>query len=111
MFKGGTHGDTLRIIPEDRMQELAPTLPKISGGFSDHATNFVLACQGKEESRSPFGVSGPLTQVFLLGVIAQRLGGPLEFDAARRMFTATPRRRRCSPAPRRGRGGRGTAVG
>jgi predicted dehydrogenase len=87
VFKGGTHGDTLRIIPEDRMRALAPSLPKITGGFSDHAVNFVLACQGKEESRSPFAVSGPLTQVFLLGVIAQRLGGRLEFDPARRVFT------------------------
>lgn len=86
VFKGGTHGDTLRIIPESRMQELAPTLPKIAGGFSNHETNFLKACQGLEEARSPFAISGPLTQVFLLGVIAQRLGGRLEFDAARRLF-------------------------
>jgi predicted dehydrogenase len=85
-FRGGTHGDTLRIIPEDRMREMSASLPKIGGGFSDHATNFVLACQGKEESRSPFHVSGPLTQVFLLGVIAQRVGGRLTFDPARREF-------------------------
>jgi hypothetical protein len=87
VFKGGTHGDTLRIIPEERMRERAPTLPKVVGKFSDHPTNFVLACQGREESRSPFRISGPLTQVFTLGVIAQRLGGRLEFDAARRVFT------------------------
>ena len=87
VFKGGTHGDTLRIIPEERMQERAPSLPKVAGGFSDHATNFVLACQGKEESRSPFRVAGPLTQVLQLGMIAQQLGGRLEFDAARRAFT------------------------
>jgi predicted dehydrogenase len=104
VFKGGTHGDTLRIIPEARMQELAPTLPKIAGGFSDHAVNFVRACQGKEESRSPFHVSGPLTQVFLLGVIAQRLGGRLEFDAAHRVFTNSPEAtaRLAGPAPREG---------
>ncbi len=104
VFKGGTHGDTLRIIPEARMQELAPTLPKITGGFSDHPTNFVLACQGKEESRSPFRVSGPLTQVFLLGVIAQRLGGRLEFNAARRVFTnnAEATALLAGPAPRAG---------
>lgn len=68
------------------MRELTPSLPKIGGGFSDHATNFVRACQGLEESRSPFSVSGPLTQVFLLGVIAQRLGGTFEFDVERRTF-------------------------
>lgn len=104
VFKGGTHGETLRIIPEARMQELAPTLPKIAGGFSDHPTNFILACQGKEESRSPFRVSGPLTQVFLLGVIAQRLGGRLEFDSARRVFTdnAEATAMLAGPAPREG---------
>jgi predicted dehydrogenase len=104
VFKGGTHGDTLRIIPEARMQELAPTLPKVVGGFSDHPTNFVLACQGKEESRSPFHVSGPLTQVFLLGVIAQRLGGRLEFDPVRRVFTNSPEATAllAGPAPRTG---------
>ena len=104
VFKGGTHGDTVRIIPEARMQELAPTLPKIAGGFSDHPTNFILACQGKEESRSPFRVSGPLTQVFLLGVTAQRLGGRLEFDSARRVFTnnAEATALLAGPAPREG---------
>jgi len=86
LFRGGTHGDTLRIVPEARMRGMAAALPRIGGGFSDHATNFVRACHGREESRSPFRVAGPLTQVLLLGVIAQRLGGRLTFDAARREF-------------------------
>jgi hypothetical protein len=71
--------------------------------FSDHATNFILACQGKEESRSPFRVSGPLTQVLLLGVIAQ-LGGRLTFDLARREFVghATANQYLAGPPPRPG---------
>jgi predicted dehydrogenase len=103
-FKGGTHGDTLRIIPDDRMREMAASLPKIAGGFSDHATNFIRACQGKEEVRSPFAVSGPLTQVFLLGVIAQRLGGRLTFDPVRRKFSghAAANRLLVGPPPRPG---------
>jgi predicted dehydrogenase len=103
-FRGGTHGDTLRIIPESRMRELTATLPKVAGGFSDHATNFILACQGKEESRSPFAVSGPLTQVLLLGVIAQRLGGKLKFDTAVRRFVDRPEADRllAGPPPRPG---------
>ena len=104
VFKGGTHGETLRIIPEERMRALAPSLPKVTSVFSDHATNFILACQGKEESRSPFRVSGPLTQVFLLGVIAQRLGGRLAFDQARRVFRDNPAATALldGPAPRAG---------
>jgi len=104
VFKGGTHGDTLRIVPEARMGEMAASLPKIGGGFSDHATNFVRACQGTEESRSPFRVSGPLTQVFLLGIIAQRLGGRLTFDPVRREFLGDPAATALltGPPPRRG---------
>jgi predicted dehydrogenase len=104
VFKGGTHGDTLRIVPESRMQALAPSLPRIGGGFSDHAVNFVRACQGQEEARSPFSVSGPLTQVLLLGVIAQRVGGRLDFDPARRVFRENPDADRllAGPPPRPG---------
>ena len=104
VFKGGTHGDTVRVIPEARMRELAPALPKLPTGFSDHAVNFVRACHGTEESRSPFSVSGPLTQVFLLGVIAQRLGGVLTFDASARAFTGHVEATQwlTGPAPRPG---------
>jgi predicted dehydrogenase len=104
VFRGGTHGDTLRVVPEARMSEMAASLPKVGGGFSDHATNFVLACQGQEEARSPFRISGPLTQVFLLGVIAQRLGGRLTFDPVRRAFLghAAANSLLTGPAPRKG---------
>jgi predicted dehydrogenase len=104
VFKGGTHGDTLRIVPDARMRELAPRLPRIESGFSDHATNFVRACQGREDARSPFRIAGPLTQVFLLGIVAQRLGGRLRFDAARREFVdnATANALLAGPPPRRG---------
>lgn len=103
-FQGGTHGETLRILPEERMREMAGSLPKVTGGFTDHMTNFIRACQGQEESRSPFHVSGPLTQVLLLGVIAQRLGGRLTFDPASRQFVGNAEANRllAGPPPRPG---------
>lgn len=91
VFAGGTHSETLRIVPEEKMREMAPTLPRIRGGFSDHFQNFALACLGREETKSPFHIAGPLTQVFLLGVIAQRLGGRLEFDPVAKRFTNSDR--------------------
>lgn len=90
-FLGGTHSDTLRIVPETKMKELGPKLPRVTGGFSDHFTNFVLACFGREEAKSPFHIAGPLSQVFILGVIAQRLGGRLEFDPGAKRFTNSTR--------------------
>lgn len=87
VFQGGTHSATLRIIPESRMKEMADTLPKITGKNSDHYLNFLLACKGEEKCRSTFDVAGPLTQIFMLGVIAQRLGGIFEFDRKARRIT------------------------
>ena len=87
VFKGGTHSDTLRIVPESKMKDMADKLPKITGKNSDHYKNFILSVKGEEKTRSPFEVSGPLSQVFLLGVIAQRLGGELVFDRTKKQIT------------------------
>jgi len=85
-FLGGSHGSVLRVIPESKMKELSSSLPKWPGQ-SDHHQNFLLACRGEEKTHSPFHVSGELTQVFMLGVIAQRLGGTLKFDPKTRRIT------------------------
>jgi len=87
VFKGTTHGSTLRIIPEAKMKEMKDKLPDIGGKHSNHYENFLLACKGEEKTRSSFDISGPLTQVFLLGVIAQRLGGKLIFDRKTKQIT------------------------
>jgi len=104
VFKGGTHGDTLRIIPEERMRAMTKDLPRVTGRSSDHFENFILACRGREQARSPFEVSGPLTQVLLLGVIAQRLGGRLEFDPQAKRFIGNARANELlkGPPPRPG---------
>jgi hypothetical protein len=91
VFKGGTHSDTLRIIPEEKMKDMAASLPKITEKHSNHMANFLLSAMGKEQCRSSFEVAGPLTQVFALGCIAQRLGGKLTFDAKTRQITNNKR--------------------
>lgn len=86
-FKGGTHSSTLRIIPEEAMQDMAKDLPRITEKQSTHTENLILSAKGEEKTRSSFDISGPLTQVFMLGVIAQRLGGTLEFDRKTKQIT------------------------
>lgn len=81
-FKGGTHGSVLRVIPEEKMREMGKDLPRVSGKNSNHYLNFIRSIQGEEKTRSPFRVAAPLTQVFNLGVISQRLGGSFTFDRA-----------------------------
>jgi hypothetical protein len=85
IFKGGTHGSTLSILPTDKSKQLK--LPVVPESPSNHYANFLLSCLGKEKTRSPFEVFGPLSQVFSLGVIAQRLNAPIKFDRGAKIIT------------------------
>ncbi len=89
VFKGGHHGDTLQILPYEKLREMvaAGTVPRDFGKNSDHYANFLLACRGDEKTRSPFSISGPLSQMLALGVLGQRLGGTLLFDRKTRQIT------------------------
>ena len=87
-FAGGTHSSTVRVIPEERREEVERELPDFSTG-SNHYQNFVLAALGEEQCRSSFDVAGSLNQVFNLGVIAQELGlegETLAFDPQTKRF-------------------------
>lgn len=86
-FKGGSHGSTLSIIPEEKANEMAGKLPDVPLSPSNHYENFIRACKGQEQTRSPFHISGPLSQVFCLGVIAQRLNTKLLFDRKTKQIT------------------------
>ena len=86
-FKGASHGSTLSIIPSEKAADMASQLPEVPPSPSNHFANFLLACQGLEETRSPFEIHGPLSQVFALGVIAQRRGTKLIFDRETKRIT------------------------
>ena len=87
IFKGGSHGSTLSIIPSERAREMEKHLPEVPKSPSNHQENFLLACMGHEKTRSPFEINGVLSQVFCLGVIAQRLNTQLFFDPRTKQFT------------------------
>lgn len=84
IFKGGSHASILEIIPEEKAREVAKLLPEIPKSPSNHFANFLNACKGLEKSRSSFEVAGPLSQVFCLGVIAQRLNAKFDFDPVKK---------------------------
>lgn len=90
IFKGGSHGSTLSIIPESMAKKMQPKLPEVPASPSNHFANFLKACKGEEKTRSPFGVSGPLSQVFSLGVIAQWLNQKILFDRETKQITNNP---------------------
>lgn len=86
-FKGATHSAPLHIIPQERALEMESSLPEVPPSPSNHFENFLLACKGEEKCRSSFDISGPLSQVFTLGVAAQRLSTKLLFDRETRQIT------------------------
>ncbi|WP_114748440.1 Gfo/Idh/MocA family protein [Pleomorphovibrio marinus] len=89
-FKGGSHGSTLSIIPEEAANDLHSQLPEVPESPSNHFANFLKACKGEEKCRSSFEIAGPLSQVFSLGVMAQQLNEKILFDREKKQITNHP---------------------
>lgn len=71
----GSHGAAgTQILPASRWaayRRPAPTLPRVPG----HHADWVRACKGGAPSSANFDYGGPLTEVALLGVLAQHFNG------------------------------------
>ncbi|MBW8332193.1 MAG: Gfo/Idh/MocA family oxidoreductase [Prolixibacteraceae bacterium] len=87
IFKGGSHGSTLSIIPAEKAKEMESKLPEVPVSPSNHYANFLNAVKGEEKTRSPFEIAGPLSQVFNLGVLAQQLNTKIVFDRETKQIT------------------------
>lgn len=76
---------TVRIVPEAKMQELAPalparTIPRIPGG--DHFREWTEACKGGTPAGGNFDYSSRLTEMVLLSNVAIRARRKIEWDSA-----------------------------
>ncbi|MCB1129891.1 MAG: Gfo/Idh/MocA family oxidoreductase [Verrucomicrobiae bacterium] len=87
VFKGGSHGSTLKILGGERAKDVLADLPKVPASPSNHFVNFLRSCKGEETCRSNFAVAGPLCQAMALGVIAQRVNTTIRFDPATKRIT------------------------
>ena len=87
IFKGHSHGSTLSVIPKEKAADLSTDLLSYPRNTTNHYENFLQACQGLEPTLSPFEVSAPLSQVFCLGVIAQKFNTRLKFDRHNKQIT------------------------
>jgi hypothetical protein len=84
--------DTVRIIPEVKMKELAPTLPpktipRIKDG---HFAEWLLGCKGGPKPGSNFEYSGPFTESVLLANVAIRSRRRIEYDPQSMTVTNVP---------------------
>lgn len=76
----GTHAGTPRVIPELKMRELAPDLPKVATKRSSHYENWLLSIQGRETCRSNFAYAARLTEAIHYGNIALHVHRNLTID-------------------------------
>ena len=79
-------GEGVHLLPAERWHdyELPPQLLTRSPG---HMNDWVRACKGGEAACSDFRISGPYTEWVVLGAIAFRVPGKLDWDSAKLRFT------------------------
>jgi predicted dehydrogenase len=82
----GCYGERTRLMPDARMKDykLPPEMLTRSPG---HYRDWIRACKGGEPSCSNFSVASPFVQWMLLGAIALKFDGKLDWDAAKVRFT------------------------
>jgi len=75
----GTYGEVTRLLPVEKMRDhkMPPPLLTRSPG---HMRDFIRACKGGDAACSNFEVAAPFVEWMLLGVIALRNEGKLEYD-------------------------------
>ncbi len=64
--------------------------PAFEKAHNNHYRNFLLAVKGEVEAKSPFSVTAPLSEIFCLGVIAQRLNRGFKFDPVNKVAIDDP---------------------
>ena len=89
MITTGTYGEQTRLLPVERMAEYkfpSQLLTRSPGHYAD----WIRACKGGEPACSNFNVASPFVEWMLLGVVALRVDGKLEWDSAKMKFTNNP---------------------
>lgn len=81
-----SHDSHSLVYPRTKMLEFKDAMALHKPKFN-HFESFVQACLGNGSTESPFSISGELTQVLNLGMIAEYLNVDLTFDPKAKRFT------------------------
>jgi hypothetical protein len=86
MLTTGTYGEVTRLLPVEKMKDyrMPPPLLTRSPG---HMRDFIRACKGGDPACSNFDVAAPFVEWMLLGVVALRHEGKLEYDPDKMRIT------------------------
>ena len=86
MLTTGTYGEVTRLVPVEKMKDfrMPPPLLTRSPG---HMRDFIRASKGGDPACSNFEVAAPFVEWMLLGAIALRYEGKVEYDADKMRIT------------------------
>jgi hypothetical protein len=82
----GEYGGAPRLVPLAKMQDYKMP-PQLMARTPQTHRDWIRSCKLSEPSASNFDVAGPFTEWILLGAIALRAEGKLEWDSARMRIT------------------------
>lgn len=97
----GLYGEDPRLIPETQMKayQLPPkTMPRVP---DSHEQDWVRACKAGKHAGADFEYSALLTEICLLGNIAKRVDGRIEWDGPNMKVTNLPEANRYVRTPYR----------
>ena len=97
IFKGedgiltaGTYGQDPRLLPASRMKKFTPPEPQKPWPGRSIEEDWVWAIKNGEKACADFSYSGPLTEICMLGNIAKRVNGPIDWDNGDMKVTNNP---------------------
>jgi hypothetical protein len=82
----GTYGEVTRLLPVEKMKDYHMPPPMLTRS-PGHMRDFIRACKGGDPACSNFDVAAPFVEWMLLGVIALRHEGKLEYDPEKMRIT------------------------
>jgi predicted dehydrogenase len=86
MLTTGTYGEMTRLIPVEKMETYQMPQPLLARS-PGHMRDFIRACKGGDPACSNFEVAAPFVEWMLLGVIALRYEGKLEYNPEKMSIT------------------------
>jgi hypothetical protein len=102
MITTGTYGENTRLLPVERMSDYKFP-PKLLTRSPGHYRDWIRAAKGGDPACSNFNIAAPFTEWVLLGVVALRSEGKLEWDSAKmRVTNNADANRFLKPAIRKG---------
>lgn len=86
---GATDQDMFLLLPRKTFAQF--TAPPLSlPRAADHHQEWIQACKGGPRTQAPFEYAAVLTEALLVGLLAQRTGQPIQWDAARMKAKGLP---------------------